>query len=85
MWERGDKTNQGITEINASSIGMAKVNTHTYTHTETHSFSCLSSGLTMYYCEGNSGKQVDGGENSSWVLSVSTDRTGVPVNKSLSG
>uniref|UniRef100_A0A8C9X955 Phosphorylase b kinase regulatory subunit n=1 Tax=Sander lucioperca TaxID=283035 RepID=A0A8C9X955_SANLU len=24
MWERGDKTNQGITEINASSIGMAK-------------------------------------------------------------
>uniref|UniRef100_A0A3B4AV63 Phosphorylase b kinase regulatory subunit n=1 Tax=Periophthalmus magnuspinnatus TaxID=409849 RepID=A0A3B4AV63_9GOBI len=29
MWERGDKTNQGITEINASSIGMAKVSTHT--------------------------------------------------------
>lgn len=28
MWERGDKTNQGITEINASSIGMAKVHTH---------------------------------------------------------
>lgn len=25
MWERGDKTNQGIPEINASSIGMAKV------------------------------------------------------------
>lgn len=24
MWERGDKTNQGITEINASSIGTAK-------------------------------------------------------------
>lgn len=24
MWERGDKTNQGITELNASSIGMAK-------------------------------------------------------------
>ncbi|XP_034424900.1 phosphorylase b kinase regulatory subunit alpha, skeletal muscle isoform isoform X17 [Hippoglossus hippoglossus] len=24
MWERGDKTNQGITEINVSSIGMAK-------------------------------------------------------------
>uniref|UniRef100_A0A8D2ZMD6 Phosphorylase b kinase regulatory subunit n=1 Tax=Scophthalmus maximus TaxID=52904 RepID=A0A8D2ZMD6_SCOMX len=24
MWERGDKTNQGIIEINASSIGMAK-------------------------------------------------------------
>ncbi|XP_027004673.2 phosphorylase b kinase regulatory subunit alpha, skeletal muscle isoform isoform X1 [Tachysurus fulvidraco] len=24
MWERGDKTNQGIPEINASSIGMAK-------------------------------------------------------------
>ena len=38
MWERGDKTNQGITEINASSIGMAKVHTHkhTHTHTETH-------------------------------------------------
>lgn len=33
MWERGDKTNQGITEINASSIGMAKVIAHTYTHT----------------------------------------------------
>ena len=32
MWERGDKTNQGITEINASSIGMAKVYTHTHTH-----------------------------------------------------
>ena len=26
MWERGDKTNQGIPEINVSSIGMAKVN-----------------------------------------------------------
>uniref|UniRef100_A0A8C0APN0 Phosphorylase b kinase regulatory subunit n=1 Tax=Buteo japonicus TaxID=224669 RepID=A0A8C0APN0_9AVES len=25
IWERGDKTNQGITELNASSIGMAKV------------------------------------------------------------
>lgn len=25
MWERGDKTNQGIPEINVSSIGMAKV------------------------------------------------------------
>lgn len=25
MWERGDKTNNGIPEINASSIGMAKV------------------------------------------------------------
>lgn len=25
MWERGDKTNQGIPELNASSIGMAKV------------------------------------------------------------
>lgn len=25
MWERGDKTNKGIPEINASSIGMAKV------------------------------------------------------------
>ncbi|XP_041428489.1 phosphorylase b kinase regulatory subunit alpha, skeletal muscle isoform isoform X2 [Xenopus laevis] len=24
MWERGDKTNQGITELNASSVGMAK-------------------------------------------------------------
>ncbi|XP_074457792.1 phosphorylase b kinase regulatory subunit alpha, skeletal muscle isoform isoform X5 [Larus michahellis] len=24
IWERGDKTNQGITELNASSIGMAK-------------------------------------------------------------
>ncbi|XP_058480915.1 phosphorylase b kinase regulatory subunit alpha, skeletal muscle isoform isoform X2 [Solea solea] len=24
MWERGEKTNQGITELNASSIGMAK-------------------------------------------------------------
>lgn len=35
MWERGDKTNQGITEINASSIGMAKVNAHTHTHTPT--------------------------------------------------
>ncbi|GLD49298.1 phosphorylase b kinase regulatory subunit alpha, skeletal muscle isoform isoform X1, partial [Lates japonicus] len=34
MWERGDKTNQGITEINASSIGMAKVNTHTQTYRE---------------------------------------------------
>ena len=36
MWERGDKTNQGITEINASSIGMAKVHTHQHTHTHTH-------------------------------------------------
>lgn len=34
MWERGDKTNQGITEINASSIGMAKVHTHSHTHTD---------------------------------------------------
>lgn len=25
MWERGDKTNQGIAELNGSSIGMAKV------------------------------------------------------------
>lgn len=25
MWERGDKTNQGIPELNGSSIGMAKV------------------------------------------------------------
>lgn len=25
MWERGDKTNKGIPEINVSSIGMAKV------------------------------------------------------------
>ncbi|XP_025025849.1 phosphorylase b kinase regulatory subunit alpha, skeletal muscle isoform [Python bivittatus] len=24
IWERGDKTNQGITELNASSVGMAK-------------------------------------------------------------
>ncbi len=24
MWERGDKTNQGIMELNASSIGMVK-------------------------------------------------------------
>lgn len=35
MWERGDKTNQGITEINASSIGMAKVHTRRDTHNET--------------------------------------------------
>uniref|UniRef100_A0A8C4RC14 Phosphorylase b kinase regulatory subunit n=1 Tax=Eptatretus burgeri TaxID=7764 RepID=A0A8C4RC14_EPTBU len=28
MWERGDKTNQGIPELNASSIGMAKVRNH---------------------------------------------------------
>lgn len=25
MWERGDKTNQGIPELNGSSVGMAKV------------------------------------------------------------
>jgi hypothetical protein len=25
MWERGDKTNQGIPELNASSVGVAKV------------------------------------------------------------
>lgn len=25
IWERGDKTNQGISELNASSVGMAKV------------------------------------------------------------
>lgn len=25
MWERGDKTNRGIPELNASSVGMAKV------------------------------------------------------------
>ena len=25
MWERGDKTNKGIPELNASSVGMAKV------------------------------------------------------------
>jgi len=25
IWERGDKTNRGITELNASSVGMAKV------------------------------------------------------------
>lgn len=25
MWERGDKTNQGIPELNASSVGIAKV------------------------------------------------------------
>lgn len=27
MWERGDKTNQGIPELNGSSVGMAKVAT----------------------------------------------------------
>lgn len=27
IWERGDKTNQGIPELNASSVGMAKVRT----------------------------------------------------------
>ena len=26
IWERGDKTNNGQPELNASSIGMAKVN-----------------------------------------------------------
>ena len=26
IWERGDKTNHGLPELNASSIGMAKVN-----------------------------------------------------------
>lgn len=25
MWERGDKTNQGIPELNGSSVGIAKV------------------------------------------------------------
>ena len=25
IWERGDKTNRGLPELNASSIGMAKV------------------------------------------------------------
>lgn len=30
MWERGDKTNQGIPELNASSIGMAKVRRFMY-------------------------------------------------------
>ena len=25
MWERGDKTNHGVRELNATSIGMAKV------------------------------------------------------------
>lgn len=29
IWERGDKTNHGITELNASSIGMAKVHIFT--------------------------------------------------------
>lgn len=79
MWERGDKTNQGITEINASSIGMAKVHTHQHTNTHTHRntlFSCIS----WYWSE-----QVDGGEISSWVLSESRDRTGGPVKKNLSG
>ena len=28
MWERGDKTNHGLPELNSSSIGMAKVRVH---------------------------------------------------------
>lgn len=28
IWERGDKTNHGLPELNASSIGMAKVGVH---------------------------------------------------------
>lgn len=30
IWERGDKTNNGQPELNASSIGMAKVRTSAY-------------------------------------------------------
>lgn len=30
IWERGDKTNQGISELNASSVGMAKVHYISY-------------------------------------------------------
>lgn len=66
MWERGDKTNQGITEINASSIGMAKVKAHTQKHTVSLVF---PSSWARYWSEASSGEQVDGGENSSWVLS----------------
>lgn len=39
MWERGDKTNQGIPELNGSSVGMAKVAT-------AHSF--LLSAFTFF-------------------------------------
>lgn len=35
MWERGDKTNHGLPELNSSSIGMAKVSSLTFTLTFT--------------------------------------------------
>lgn len=51
MWERGDKTNQGIPELNGSSVGLAKVE-HTffcqhllYDKTEHAVFSLFSGGL----------------------------------------
>ena len=42
IWERGDKTNHGQTELNATSIGMAKVQLHMYIHTSMYMY--------MYNC-----------------------------------
>lgn len=68
MWERGDKTNQGITEINASSIGMAKVNMHMLTNTTNiifHQFPSSFPLLGRISGKENSDKQVDEGEDNS--------------------
>lgn len=89
MWERGDKTNQGITEINASSIGMAKVTTHMLTNTANIIFQQFPSSFPLLgriSGKENCGKQVDEGEdNFCWVLSEDRDRTGAVVKKSLAG
>lgn len=45
MWERGDKTNQGIAELNGSSIGMAKVGSEVLLMGHLRSFTIMSSSL----------------------------------------
>lgn len=47
IWERGDKTNHGLPELNTSSVGMAKVILVSATGTGHSSISCVgcSGGL----------------------------------------
>ncbi len=49
MWERGDKTNQGIPELNASSIGMAKVSLMKQNSQKKCPSFCRSLSLTHFH------------------------------------
>uniref|UniRef100_A0A668SBH7 Phosphorylase b kinase regulatory subunit n=1 Tax=Oreochromis aureus TaxID=47969 RepID=A0A668SBH7_OREAU len=61
MWERGDKTNQGIPELNASSVGMAKAALESVIHVLPDEVEHCQSILCSMLPRASTSKEIDAG------------------------